>query len=62
MIQDRIIAKWTTEIESELDRMAHSAMGIAKGEPFEHGISVGEYRGLQKARQILDEVIKDLDI
>lgn len=62
MIQDRVIAKWVAEVEKELDRMAHEAMTFAKADPFAHGISVGEYRGLQKAQQILTEVVKDLDI
>lgn len=62
MIQDRAIIKWLAEVDKELDRMAHEAMAFAKAEPFEHGVSVGEYRGLQKARQILEGVIKDLDV
>lgn len=62
MIQDRVIAKWVAEVEQELDRMAHEAMLFAKSDPFEHGVSVGEYRGLQKARQILEGVVKDLDV
>ena len=61
MIQERVVTKWVAEVKSELDRMAHDGMNYAKGDPFEHGVSVGHYQGLNRAIQILEEVIKDLD-
>ncbi len=62
MIQDRVIRQWVKSMEDEMDRLAHESMLCPPTGEFAHGVTVGLYQGLVKARQILDEVIRNLDV
>ncbi len=62
MIQDRVIRQWVKSMEDEKDRLAHESMLCPPTGEFAHGVNVGLYQGLIKAKQILDEVVRNLDV
>ena len=62
MIQDRAIQQWLKSMEDEKDRLAHDSMLCPPTGDFAHGVAVGLYQGLERARQLLQETIRSLDV
>lgn len=61
-IDSKVFSEWLAKVDAELDRRGHENNMFPKADPFEHGVSVGQYQGLVLARQMLEEVWKGLDI
>ena len=47
------------ELQKALSEVAHASCAMPKADPFEHGVQVGVYRGLQAAIQRLEALIED---
>ena len=62
MIQDKVIQEWAKEMKAEQERLAFDSMSYPQSDPFNHGVSVGIFQGLEKSRQILDAVIKSIHV
>lgn len=52
-------AKAMAKLNDERDEQAHGAMNYPKSDPFEHGVQVGLYRGLQKAQELLQQMLEE---
>lgn len=52
-------AKAMAKLNDERDEQAHAAMSYPKSDPFEHGVQVGLYRGLQKAQELLKQMLEE---
>ena len=56
---ERIVSRYINEVKATLVETAVGAMEFAKSEPFEHGVQVGKYRGIQYALEILENIMRD---
>jgi len=58
-MSDPTIGRFIGEVKSELTTSAKDAMLFPKSEPFDHGVQVGRYQGLQLALDILETMLRD---
>ena len=58
---DPFIGRFIGEVKQTLTHQAEDAMTLPKADPFEHGVVAGEYRGLQRALNILENLLRDTD-
>jgi hypothetical protein len=60
-----MLAKIITTIKTEKDKVAHEAARIRPGEgkdiSFEYGHRQGVYAGLEKAIQLIEQVVRDVE-
>ena len=60
-MSDRLVMQFIGEVKKTLTQHAEDAMILPKPSPFEHGLVAGEYRGLQRALDILDDLMRDIN-
>lgn len=58
-MSDKLIGRFIGEVKQTLTHHAEDAMTLPKPNPFEHGLVAGEYRGLQRALNILEDILRD---
>ena len=56
---DKTIHSTITAFRNEKQRILEALGDLPKSDPFEHGVSVGTYRGLKLALEIIDAVLED---
>ena len=60
-----MLAKFISTIKAEKDKLAHEAVKVRPGEgkdiSFEYGHRQGVYAGLDKAIQLIEQVVRDVD-
>lgn len=55
------IEQFIGEIKTRMVDHAQSTMEFPKSEPYDHGVQVGVYRGLQAALDVLDAILRDVE-
>ena len=60
-MSQKLIVQFISEVKKTLTQHAEDAMNLPKPEPFEHGMVSGEYRGLQRALSILEDIMRGND-
>ena len=58
---DATTHKVLIQLRQEMSSHAEASMQFPKDQPFDHGVQIGEWRGLQRALQIVDAVLKDTE-
>jgi len=58
-MSDKLTMQFISEVKQALTFHAEDAMNLPKAEPFEHGLVVGEYRGMQRALNLLENLMRD---
>lgn len=53
------IHTFMVKMKEEQTELARAGMLYPKGMPFDHGVQVGIYQGLEKALEILGTVLRD---
>ena len=60
-----MLEKYFAKIQAEKEKMAHEAVAIKPGEgkdiSFEYGYRQGVYQGLELAKQLIEQVLRDQD-
>jgi len=54
-----IIAKAIMELDKVMAEHATACMLYPKSEPYGHGVQVGSYHGVLKAKEVLQDILKD---
>ena len=60
-MSDKIIERYVGEVKRALADNAEGSMMFPKAEPFDHGVQVGKYQGLNFALELLQGVLRDDD-
>lgn len=60
-VRDPFLAQFIGVLKDKLNDLAHGAMDVPCKDPFEHGVFVGTYRGVQEALQLLENTIEEED-
>ena len=58
-MSDQVIQRFIGEVKQTLSQHAEDSMEFPKAEPFEHGLQVGKYQGIQYALNILEVIMRD---
>ena len=58
---DAFLGNYVRDLKAKIDELAHGAMERPAKDPFEHGVFVGTYRGLQEALMLLDAILEEQD-
>lgn len=58
-MSDKLLMIFIDKANTRLAEMAKGAMEYPKSDPFEHGIQVGYFRGVQEALNILENIMND---
>jgi len=58
---DKVTLEIISALKEACDEQAHTNMQFPKSKKFEHGIQVGNYQGLQRALQIIENAIREDD-
>lgn len=57
---DRTVHNIIAALKDELSVQLSGLGDFPKSEPFEHGVQVGTYRGIQKALERIETVLNDI--
>lgn len=57
-MSDNTIQRFIGEVKETLAATATDSMLFPKPEPFGHGVQCGNYQGLQRALDILDNILR----
>lgn len=60
-VRDSFLAQYIGVLKDRMNELAHGSMDVPCKEPFEHGVFVGHYRGIQEALQLLESTIEEED-
>lgn len=58
-VADQVVVKFIGAAKLELQHLSETAMLFPKPDPFEHGVQVGKYQGVQSALDLLDNILRD---
>ncbi len=58
---DRTVLDIMTALKDEKQRILESLGNIPKKDPFEHGVQVGEYRGIMASLEVIQTILEDID-
>lgn len=60
-----MLDKFFAKIQAEKEKMAHEAVSMKPGEgkdiSFEYGYRQGVYQGLERAKQLIEQALRDQD-
>ena len=60
-----MLDKFFAKIQAEKEKMAHEAVSMKPGEgkdiSFEYGYRQGVYQGLERAKQLIEQTLRDQD-
>ena len=59
--ESRFIEQYIGQLKDKLDELAHGSMNAPLRDPYDHGVVVGHYRGLQEALQLLEAQFEEED-
>ena len=59
MSMEGLLSNYIGELKSKMNDLAHGAAKLPKSKPFEHGVQVGNYQGLEAALRYLEALIED---
>ena len=54
-----IIAKAIMELDKVMEEHATACMLYPKPDPYGHGVQIGSYHGVLKAKNVLQDIMKD---
>ena len=54
-----LLHKVVSKLEETQLELARTSMQFPKAEPFDHGVQVGKYQGLQLALELIDNILRD---
>jgi hypothetical protein len=58
-MNDRLIGELVTALKEERQRQLEALGDMPKSDPFDHGVQVGDYRGICRALDVLNGVLDD---
>jgi hypothetical protein len=56
---DKLLHALRVQLLAKQDELAESAMLMPRAEPFEHGVQVGTYQGIQLALEALESLVEE---
>lgn len=60
-MSDRLLSDYIGRLRADMDEQAHGSCRFPKADPFEHGVQVGKYQGMEGALKLLTSLIEEQD-
>ena len=59
--KDQLLNRYIGQLKDAMEELAHGAMNTPCRDQFDHGVFVGQYRGLQEAHKLLEAILEEDD-